>query len=299
MKNSVSFSFHVTALAALFILGNGVIIFPTATADEYTFLAYLLCSALVFLLAVFFWKPIDKAYSYTPTADTKPYKKALLTILYFVTAAITLYYMIKAFCDFSLFVSELALKDFPITVGFIAFLVMVVFFALCKNEAFFKFSVIAFFFMASVIAFFFLASLKNYKIGNIFIFSLPPIKAFIPQLKEYFSGLLLPVLLFLCFKASVFKKVSKGYTLLGALLGVVFLALCILNSVLLFGIRFSATLDYPYASAVSTVTIGRLFTRLDGFSYFVYFGAAITRINVCIILIKSLFAKIDFLFKSN
>lgn len=299
MKSTTPYKFHETALATLFILGNGVIIFPTAIADEYTFLAYLLCSAAAFLLFFVFGGLISRAYSFTPNGDTKPYKKVMLTILYFVSAAIALYYMVQTFYDFSLFLSELVLKSFPVIVGFIAFLTVVVFFLLSQNEAFFKFSVIAFLFTAAVIVFFFLASLKNYRIGNIFIFSLPPIKTFIPQINEYFKGLILPVWLFLCFKAVVFKEVSKSYTFWGILSGILLLGFCILNSVLLFGTRFSATLDYPYASAVSTVTIGRLFTRLDGFSYFVYFAAAIVRINVCTILIKSLFRKIRFLFKSN
>ncbi len=297
MKISTPYRFHITALAALFILGNGVIIFPTSVADEYTFLAYLLCVGLAFLLFFVLTRLISKVYSFRPTADTKTYKKALLTILYFVSAAVALYYTVDTFYDFSLFVSELALKDFPIIVGFISFLAVAVFMNLCKNSAFYKFAVIAFLFTALVIIFFFLASLKNYRISNIFIFRLPPLKALFAQTKEYFMGLILPVLLFLCFEASVFKDTPKAYTFWGITSGSVLLGLCILNSVLLFGTRFSGALDYPYASAVSTVTIGRLFTRLDGFSYFVYFAAAITRITVCTILIKSLFTKIQFLVK--
>lgn len=299
MRRCIPYKFHTIALAALFIIGNGVMIFPTAIADEYTFLAYLLCSGFVFLFFFIFGGLISKVYSFAPSGNIKLYKKALLTILYFATAAITLYYTVETFWDFSFFVSELALKDFPIVSCFLLVLAMAVFFALCKKEAFFKFSVIAFCFTALVILFFFLASLKNYRIGNIFIFSLPPVKIFIPQLKEYVKGLILPVLLFLCFKALNFKEVPKSYAFWGVLSGVVLLGFCILNSVLLFGTRFAGTLDYPYVSAVSTVTIGRLFTRLDGFSYFVYFATAIVRINVCAILIKSLFRKIRFLFKSN
>ena len=299
MKNSIPYKFHITALATLFIIGNGVIIFPTAIADEYTFLAYLLCGGVAFLLFFVLSGVISKAYSFMPTSDTKPYKKVLLTGLYFVTAAVSLYYMVETFCDFSLFLSELVLKSFPLIMCFILFLAMIIFFVLAKNEAFLKFSVIAFLFTAAVIIFFFLASLKNYRIGNIFIFKLPELKPFIPQVEEYLTGLILPVLLFMCFKALVFKEVSKIYTFWGVLSGVVLLGLCILNSVLLFGTRFSGTLDYPYASAVSTVTIGRLFTRLDGFSYYVYFAAATVRINICTILIKSLFQKIRFLFKSD
>ena len=299
MNSSAPYRFHITALAALFILGNGVIIFPTSVADEYTFLAFLLCTLAAFVLFFVFRGIIGKAYSFEPTVNTKPYKKALFTILYFVTAAIALYYAVDTFYAFSLFVSELALRNFPVIVGFISFLAVVVFMNLCKSSAFYKFSVIAFIFTALAIIFFFLASLKNYRISNIFIFSLPPLKDLFSQTKEYFMGIILPLLLFLCFEASVLKSHPKPYTLWGIASGTLLLCLCILNSVLLFGTRFAGTLDYPYASAISTVTIGRLFTRLDGFAYFVYFAASITRITVCTILIKSIFNKIRFLFKSN
>lgn len=299
MKNNTEYKFHTTSLAALFILGGGVITFPTARADEYNFLAYLLCSVFAFLFLFAFSKTIRKLYSFTPNTYTKPYKKALFTILYFVSAAIALYYLVETFFDFLGFISELALKDFPIIICFIAFSGMLILFALCKKSAFYKFSVLAFCFTAFVICFFFLASLKNFRIDNIFIFSLPPIKSFIPQLIEYIKEIIAPIFLFLCFKNLNLCKVSEKHSFIGVIFGVILLALCLLNSVLLFGGRFAGTLDYPYASAVSTVTIGRLFTRLDGFSYFVYFSAAIVRINLCTILIKSLFYKIQFLFKSN
>ena len=39
---------------------------------------------------------------------------------------------------------------------------------------------------------------------------------------------------------------------------------------MLFGPTFAARIEYPYTAAVSTVSVGRLFTRMDYFSYFIY-----------------------------
>ena len=64
------------------------------------------------------------------------------------------------------------------------------------------------------------------------------------------------------------------------------LGITILNSVLLFGIEFSGVLDYPYSSAGSTVTFGNLFTRMDGFLYFVYLASCIVKCAVGIFVIK-------------
>ena len=55
---------------------------------------------------------------------------------------------------------------------------------------------------------------------------------------------------------------------------------------MLFGAQMSGEFDYPYAMAISTVTFGNLFSRLDGFSYFIYFVTALIKITVCVDVIK-------------
>lgn len=296
MKKATVFRSHQSALTALFILGNGVIIFPKAEADEYTFLAYILCAAATFLLYLILTPLINKVYGFKATENTRRYKKALLIIIYFLTAAACFFFAVSAFVDFSLFVSELILKDLPKAIAFLVFLLIVVFFALRRQEDFLKFSLLAFTFTALIVAFFFLASLSDYSLDSIFIYTLPDFKAFFPQIKEYLFNPVFSVLLVAVYEVCVFKRVRKSVSLWGVALGFLLLGLCILNSVLLFGTHLAAILDYPYASAISTVTIGRLFTRLDGFSYFVYFAACITRITVCLFLIKALFQKSQQLF---
>lgn len=298
MKKATVFRSHQSALTALFILGNGVIIFPRNDADEYTFLAYILCTVGAFLLYIFLTPLINKVYGFKPQENTKSYKKALLIILYFITAAASFFSAVSAFVDFSLFVSELILSDLPVAVAFLAFLLIVVFFVLRRREDFLKFSLLAFTFTALVISFFFIASISDYKLDSIFIFTLPDLKTLFPQIKEYLFNPMLSVLLIAIYEVFVFQRVRKSVSVWGLGLGFLLLGLCILNSVLLFGTHLAAVLDFPYASAISTVTIGRLFTRLDGFSYFVYFASGITRITVCLFLIKALFQKSRSLFRN-
>ena len=50
MKKETVFSSHFSALTALFILGNGVMVLPVKGADEYSFLGYLISIAIAFLL---------------------------------------------------------------------------------------------------------------------------------------------------------------------------------------------------------------------------------------------------------
>ena len=94
-----------------------------------------------------------------------------------------------------------------------------------------------------------------------------------------------------CFLIGVFARdngFSKKTAVSGAVLGNLTLAFCILNSLLLFGNKFAGRLDYPYAFAISTVTFGNLFCRLDGFAYFIYFASCLIKITLSVSIIKSI-----------
>ncbi len=285
MNKSQSFLSHSAALTALFILGNGVMVFPLKSADNYTFLAFLV-SLLAAILFYFCICPLITKLFTNPEKN-----KVFFTLFCFATALICLYFAVTTFVDFSFFLSILLLQDFSIFLSFAVFFITVILFSFIKTDALLKFCLLSCFFTAVVILFFFFASLGKFDLSQIFIFSLPNAKNFWVQLKPYFLNPLLSVFLVLVFEVLIFGDIRKRSSLWGVLLGFGLLGLCVLNSVLLFGTRFAGALDFPYASAVSTVTIGRLFTRLDGFSYFVYFSAAMTKIFVCIFLIKALFKK--------
>lgn len=74
----------------------------------------------------------------------------------------------------------------------------------------------------------------------------------------------------------------------GAVLSVIFasllLLICRLNVSLLFGESFAAALAYPYSEAVSTVTAGKLFARMEGWAYLMYYAASALRTSVCLSL---------------
>ena len=99
------------------------------------------------------------------------------------------------------------------------------------------------------------------KFDNIIILNVPKLSEIYPQFKEYFFNPLLPTLLIGIYEACVFEKVRPKATFWGLGLGFILLGMCILNSVLLFGPRLAAILDYPYASAVTGTTLTVLRSR--------------------------------------
>ena len=78
----------------------------------------------------------------------------------------------------------------------------------------------------------------------------------------------------------------------GTLLSFVLVLICFLNVFLLLGGSFGASMEYPYATAVSTVTAGKLFARLEGFAYITYYVSSAIRVALCISLVSVLSERI-------
>lgn len=273
MNKTSPFTKSTVSASALFILGNSVIVLPDKTADRYTFLEFLAVSVLCMVLSLIL---LPLAKRITIQNSNIALKSALLIPLcigaVFVGA--------DTFYDFCIFISNAVLPQIPTFIIIITFLFVVIYFSVKRQENTLKFSLIILVFSLLAIIFFFLATLKEFELRNIFIFRLPGYKAFFKGSLPYLYKILLPSLILPFYSVFVFKDKKSG-TFLGTALGLFLLGLCILTSVLTFSVNLAGKLSYPYFSAVSTVSIGKIFTRMDGFSYVLYFGAVITKINIC------------------
>ncbi len=254
------------AMCALFILGNTVISFPSKNADKYNFLAFLVSFSVS--LAVYF------LFYYIP------FSKVFVTVVWLVA----LLCIGQAFVDFIIFISDNLLPQTkPILIAF-PFLLLVIYTSF-RGNAVLKFAFICIFILAVVFTVFFLSTAKDFTVKNIFIYDIPPIKNFGTQLLPYITNIALPTGILAVFaRLNGFSK-SKGIWGIG--IGFVLLGICLLNTVLLFGIKLSAALDYPYSSVGSTVTFGNLFTRLDGLLYFVYLVTCLVKCIIGISVIKT------------
>lgn len=83
-----------------------------------------------------------------------------------------------------------------------------------------------------------------------------------------------------------------GAVLYGVTGGTTLLLVCFLHVLLLFGNDFGGRQTYPYAAAVSTITAGKLFFRMEGFAYMMYFSACALRVALCISLLCLLCARV-------
>ena len=261
------FSRHFVALCSLFILGNAVITLPLQKADKFTFLGFLISFLIgIVLYFIVFCLPLSKPVL------------CIAFLISFWAAADT-------FLDILNFINKTLLEDSMRILIVIPLIFTVIFLFIKGKTALFKFSLISFCFTVLAVVFFFIFTAKDFEIKNIIIKTLPSAKNLCFQSLPYFKIVTLPSLL-LGFFAKQTKN-TRSSAFLGYIFGNIMLAACILNSVLLFGSNFSGRLSFPYASAISTVTFGSLFTRMDGFAYFIYFASCVIKITVCVNIIAS------------
>lgn len=279
MKCKSDYSKHITALSALFILGNAVITLPDASADEYCLAAYAASCAVA--IAVYF------ALSYTVMLFServntgKAIFRVLAVTVYLTAALLSLWCLALTFSDFTDFAGKAILSDTPNIFIALLFLFVCFVFSLCTNKSFLKFCLVAFFAALIPMLFFFFAVSDGYTLRNIFVFAFPKPGAFFKQMLPYLKNPMLPSLLLPVYNVLTFDDIKKNASLKGLAVGYALLGGCILSSVLLFGTEYASELDYAYSQSISTAVAGRLFTRLDGFSYFMYFACALVKITVC------------------
>lgn len=266
IKTDPSYSKHFFASACLFILGDAVITLPQISANEFTFLAFLISVFVSVLLGLLIFAIKN------------------LKIVIFPIAFLAFYSVFDVFLTFIKFISQNLLPETPRFFIILPFVLISVYFCLKPQTAILKFSLISFSLCALLVVFFFFFTAKDFNIKNIYIYSLPSIKTLFIQIKGYLKSVTLPSVMVIIYARLI--NIEKKTAIGGLLGGNIFLGLCILNSVLLFGIALSAKIDYPYAVAISTVTFGNLFTRMDGFAYFIYFTSCLVKITVCTFIIR-------------
>ncbi|MBP3626588.1 MAG: GerAB/ArcD/ProY family transporter [Clostridia bacterium] len=290
MNSKANYTLHTIFLCAIFLMGNAVIILPFPSADDKTFLGYIFAFFISFGVCFLLLPILNNLY--TKKAFKNSFQKAVFIALYGATALLSAIEAYRCFYQYADFVSKTVLpKVSPILISLI-FIAIAIYLSFRHSSVIFKFSLFSFVLVFIAVAAFFIMSYKNFRLDNISLLQLPTSKKLIKQTIPYLLKVFLPFLLVLIYQACQFERIGKKQTLWGLSLGGITLALTLLNSVLLFGAPLSASLDFPYASAISTVTVGYLFSRMDGFSYFIYFACCLIKISVCIGIIKSLIKRI-------
>jgi len=279
MKAKTNYSLHIAFLTAVFTLSNAIITLPFNSADDKTFLGFILAFFISLAANIFIVSFLNKR-------DFS--NKIFFKFLYCALILLVLFEVLRSFALFVKFASEIILPSVSAFIIGAVFLLCVIYTFLKHNSVILKFSLFSFLIVAILIIIFFILSSKEYRAENIFLLSFPDISELVSQIYYCLIGIFLPLPIVFLWQKGEIGEVNKKASIIGFCLGGIFLAFPLLNTLLLFGAEVSGELSFPYASAISTVTVGYLFSRMDGFSYFIYFACVLVKLTVLLGTIKTL-----------
>lgn len=272
---------HTACFVALFTVGNAVITFPKAgTATVMGFATAVLAAVGAYFLSI-------AACRIAVGRGVKP-KRAIKVPLLFSAAAISAYCALDCFIDFCGFANALLLPESPNFAVAVLFILVVAVLSLKPNSVLMKLSL--FFAACFVVAvpILILLTVKDFSVAGLNIGGAEDIKNGICASVQ---SIALPALLIPPYILIENKNAPEASGTYGLLCGLTTTALCVLDSLLLFGTGLSEKLAFPFATAVSTVTVGTLFTRMDGPVYCLFFMSAVIKSVLCIRLCAALFKK--------
>ncbi|MCQ2455131.1 MAG: GerAB/ArcD/ProY family transporter [Clostridia bacterium] len=275
------YSLHKICLSAIFLFGNIALFVPYKNAkngDLSAIILALTAGVLLYYLWYFLAKKIHSASSEKPLAKAIIYIMVLLCV---IANAITSRNFVKYMSD------EVLIKNpkFIILMGFVA---ISIYFISKTNETLAKFSLISFAFIVVVMICLFAVSAENF--NDISLEELFFGKVIKRSGVYLYKALLFPFI-FALFSCFAFTPKTPKRDIIGQIIGSAMILLCYLSAVFTFGLKFSSNLDFAYPISISVVNIGELYTRMDGFAYFIFFLSALIKSVVCGQTIKMLLLK--------
>lgn len=253
---------HIFSLCALSFLGNALITMPFYKNGGFF---SLLISAIISLVLIAIISAILKH---------KQNNRLSVFVIKFIACVAALYSVTVTAFEYIGFLKFVQMPQTKVFLLSVILLGVVVFFAACSFSAIFKYCLFVSVIAATLIIICFVGGIRNFDYSifqaNFFIFNF--------SLKDFlrcFSSLaVIPFFIFLKLKSAPIKPVLSG-----TVVGFFVLFLCFFQSALTLGVM--PDIVYPYQKAVSVISTSSLFSRLDGFVYFLFFITAIVKITIC------------------
>ncbi len=214
-------------------------------------------------------------------------------ILYCFFSAVA---VVSAFCisvlavkEFAEFASEVMLLRMPKIPIMLIFLGLCGYLASLGAGAIKKFSLLAFFVTAAVAVMLFLLSVPSFEseyAKEIFSSSEATAMGTAGAFGRVFAPAAVAVIYMRVWNKG--REGGKREAFVSPILAGAILFICFLNVRLLLGKAFGGVRDFPYFDAVSMVTVGKLFARMEGFAYVMYYGGAAVKTAVSVGLVCKL-----------
>lgn len=281
MYATPDYRLHTACFVALFTVGNSVITFPRSGGATATGFA----AAVLAALGAYF---LSLAVCRIAASREASLKKAIRVPLLFSVAAISAYCALDCFIDFCGFADALLLPespDFAIAALFVFTLVLL---SGKPNGVLMKLALIFAASFVVAVPILVLITVKDFSVVGLHTGGIEDIKNGIFTSAR---SVALPALLIPPYILIENKNAPETSGTCGLLCGLATTALCVLDSLFLFGTSLAEKLAFPFATAVSTVTVGTLFTRMDVPVYCLFFISAVMKSVFCIRLCAALLKK--------
>lgn len=255
---------HVFATCALFTMGSTVISLPFYNSGMFT----LLLSAFIFLLGILLSAFLKKAHN----------KACLFAAALFIFIS-SLYGIIFSLKEYLNFLKSEQMPQTSIFILFITVCCIILFFSISSKDSIYKYGLFTFVLCCLIILLVLISGIKNFNSFEIFADKSNYSSNFFINFifTPFFSGIVLS------FFAQKKESTSKP-VFLGCITGFVMLFICLFQAKLTLPSSYETA--YPYFRAISVISTGSLFTRLDGLIYFLFFVCSVIKIVICI---KSIF----------
>ncbi len=271
MDKSKSVSSYL-ALTALFTVGNAVINLP--------FKEHTTGSIIGFFAAIILALPFYLKFSYLALPQSKAFN--LLFLLYSVFIGLV------AFRNFVTFSDRVILPEISSFLPTAAFLILLYRLSNAKFSAILKIALILLILSAAVVILLLILSVENIKLSNLVPNKAPDKADIFYQTAAYFSMSFISGIILIPYNN---EKNRKGL-LYGFLIGGLLILLSLIQVLTVLGYGTASLMQNPYSTSVGTVTVGSKFSRMEGFSYLLFFSATLINTAVCMKSAKIAYSRI-------
>lgn len=255
------------ALVTLFFVGNAAINLPFGENINGAFLG--------FLLAVLFSLPFILRISHISLSGKNTPLNISLKLLFAVYALFCGIVTLRNYVTFSDIIILPEIGSF-----FPSLLFLLLLWLICreKESVLLKLSLICAALVFICVIFLFLLNLDSMSFKELIPKEMPTVKEIGYQMLAYVSMSFIEGIVLI----GIIKNKGNVVMLGGFLTGAAVLLIILLQSVAVFGYSLLSRLDYPYASTMSIITFGDKFSRMEGFSYLLYFSCTLIKTAVCV-----------------
>ncbi len=272
MENKLKHNFSYICLYSLFFIGNTVINLPFKEYTRGSIFGFIIAFLLGFLVILRL-----KSIEFTEKSTIVSKVIYLFLCLYALLCGIV---TLRNFVTFS---DRIILPEISSFFPTLLFLLLIWFLCRQNEKVILKLSFISLTVIVFLVVLLFLFSIKFLSF-DFLTQNLPTIKEIGYQTLAYFSMSFIQGIIIFGFVRKAHTSYVGGYIIAGFVL-----FLTLVQCIGTFGFSSLSNLMTPYSSAVGIITFGDKFSRLEGFSYFIYFATTLIKTVISLKAAKNFF----------